>query len=64
MYNTNANNLSDATLNMRNICKILTSWGGDALWLIKVSIYRRKLNKTPKQRHPMWDITLQYPKVQ
>lgn len=53
MYNTNANNLSDATLNMRNICKILTSWGGDALWLIKVSIYRRKLNKTPKQRHPM-----------
>lgn len=25
MYNTNANNLSDATLNTGNICRILTS---------------------------------------
>lgn len=50
MYNTNANNLSDATLNTGNIHKILTSWGGDAFWFIDVSIHWKKNNKTPKQK--------------
>lgn len=66
MYKTNANNLSDATLNTGNTCKILTSWEGDALWFINVSIYWKNLNNPPppQKRPTMQEITLQYQKVQ